>query len=255
MRKYVTFLAVAFALSLAGTAAAALVPGVYDPGATACPVATYANGVLHLEKNCVSGTNASAGADITGFDGQTFSSASFTLASASQCQGGSPRFNVYTSNGTFFLGCNNVTPTTNADGTVTYTFDATTIAAGGNQVPVPTGTITGVEVLIDEQGTADQSQVTFNGTLQVPAPATTGPTKKADCKKDGWKSFTDPTFRNQGQCVAWVNHHLKHGTDAKEATRGKHGKDGKKDAKPEEHAHEAGAPSHPAEHGKEKGKK
>ena len=71
-----------FALVLAATASAALVPGVYDPDATGCPTATYSAGVLHLVKNCPTATNAAAGADITGFDGQTFTSASFTLASA-----------------------------------------------------------------------------------------------------------------------------------------------------------------------------
>lgn len=216
MRKVVLLVAAVVALSVAGAAAAALVPGVFDPGSTGCPVATYANGVLHLEKNCPTPTNASAGADITGFSGQTFASASFTLANQSQCQGGSPRFDVVTSNGTFFLGCNNVTPTVNGDGTATYTFDAASIAAGGNQVPVPTGTISAVDVLIDVQGTADLSNITFNGVAQVPAPATS-PTTKSDCKKGGWKSFTDPTFKNQGQCVSWVNHHNGHG-------KGKQGK-------------------------------
>jgi hypothetical protein len=211
MRKYVTLLCGVLALAFAGTAAATLVPGVFDPGATGCPVATYANGVLHLEKNCPTPTNASAGAEITGFDGQTFSSASFTLANTSQCQGGSPRFNVFTSAGTFFLGCNNVLPTLNGDGSATYQFDAASLLAGGNQVPVPTGTITGVEVLIDVQGTADLSQIRFNGVLQVPAPVV--PTKKADCRKGGWKTYTDPKFRNQGQCVAWVNHHDGRGKD------------------------------------------
>jgi hypothetical protein len=178
VRKLITAAVVIATLAFAGTAAAALVPGVFDPGNTGCPKATFSHGVLHLEKNCATTTNAAAGADITGLNGQTFSSASFTLASTSQCQGGSPRFNVTTTNGTstttFFLGCNNVTPTVNADGTATYTFTAATIAAGGNQVPVPTGTITGVQVLIDVQGTADLSRIFVNGVLQRPVPGTEG---------------------------------------------------------------------------------
>jgi hypothetical protein len=222
MKKSFLLALTAVILVFASSAAAALMPKEYDPDNTGCPVATYTNGVLHLEKNCDTSTNASAGADITGLDGQTFTSASFTLADAAQCQGGSPRFNVVTSDGTFFLGCNNVTPTTNGDGTVTYTFDAASIAAGGNQVPVPTGTITSVEVLIDVQGTADLTHIVVNGVEQVPATAT-GPATKADCKKGGWKSFTDPTFRNQGQCVAYVNHQAQgKGTDKPE-----HGKSGK----------------------------
>jgi hypothetical protein len=120
---------------------AALEPGVYDPGNTGCPIATYSNGVLHLEKNCPTPTLAAAGADITGLNGQTFQSASFTLASTTQCQGGSLRFNVET------------------------------------------------------------------------------PTAKAQCKKGGWKSFNNPSFKNQGQCVSYVEHHSNHG---KTKTKAKH---------------------------------
>src|SRR5437899_6130517 len=133
------------ALVLAGTAAATLVPGVFDPGNTGCPKASFANGVLHLEKNCATSTNAAAGADITGLEGQTFSSASFTLASAAQCQGGSPRFDVSTTNGLFFLGCNNVTPTVNPNGTVTYSFTAANLIPADPAKRTP-GTITAVDV-------------------------------------------------------------------------------------------------------------
>jgi hypothetical protein len=147
--------------------------------------------------------------EITGVNGQTFTSASFTLASATQCQGGSPRFNVFTSAGTFFLGCNNVAPTMNADGTATYTFTAATLAAAGQQVPTPTGTISSAEVLIDVQGTADLTNITFNGAAQVPLVGP--PTTKAQCKNGGWRSFTNPTFKNQGQCVSFVVHHTQHG--------------------------------------------
>src|SRR5438128_3513777 len=202
MKRLVIVAVAVSALVLAGTAAATLVPGVFDPGNTGCPKASFANGVLHLEKNCATSTNAAAGADITGLEGQTFTSASFTLASTAQCQGGSPRFDVVTTNGLFFLGCNNVTPVINANGTATYTFTAATIAAGGNQVPFPTGTIQAIDVLIDVQGTADLTNITVNGQVQVPAPAT--PKSKDDCKNGGWKNFTNPAFKNQGDCVSFV---------------------------------------------------
>jgi hypothetical protein len=211
MKRLALAVTAALALALAGTAAAALQPGVYDPGNTGCVVATYSNGVLHLEKNCPTSTNAAAGADITGFTGQTFQSASFTLASTAQCNGGSPRFDVVTSAGTFFLGCNNVTPVINGDGTATYTFTAATIAAGGNQVPVPTGTIQSADVLIDVQGKADLTNITFNGQKQV---VTVGPpTSKDQCKNGGWKTFNNPSFKNQGECVSYVEHHKSKGKD------------------------------------------
>jgi hypothetical protein len=187
------------ALALAGTAGAALVPGVFDPGNTGCVVSTFANGVLHLEKNCPTSTNAAAGADITGLEGQTFTGASFTLASPAQCQGGSPRFDVVTTDGLFFLGCNNVTPTINADGSATYTFTAATIAAAGGQVPVPTGTIQSIDILIDVQGTADISNISVNGQAQTPTPQAL----KDQCKNGGWQNFTSPKFKNQGDCVSF----------------------------------------------------
>lgn len=44
------------------------------------------------------------------------------------------------------------------------------------------------------------------GTLESVSGAATllpvGPTSKDQCKKDGWKSFTNPAFKNQGQCVS-----------------------------------------------------
>ena len=206
MKKLLIAGILATALAFTVSASAALVPGVFDPGNTDCVEATFSKKTktLHLEKNCPTPTNAAAGAEITGVSGQTFQSASFTLASATQCQGGSPRLNVDTTTGFFFLGCNNVTPTTNANGTVTYTFTAATLAAAGQQVPTPTGTIESVSVLLDVQGTADLTNVTFNGKLQKLAPG------KADfaraCKKGGWKSFTSPRFKNQGQCVKYVVH-------------------------------------------------
>jgi hypothetical protein len=39
--------------------------------------------------------------------------------------------------------------------------------------------------------------------------AATTPTNKDQCKKDGWKTFTTPVFKNQGDCVSFVEH-LKH---------------------------------------------
>lgn len=202
MKGFIIAAVAAAALIVAGTAGAVLVPGVFDPGNTGCVHSTFSGGVLHLEKNCPTATNAAAGADITGVEGQTFVEASFTLASASQCQGGSPRFDVQTTTGFFFLGCNNVTPVINANGTATYTFNAATLAAAGQQVPTPTGQIQAIDVLIDVQGTADLSNITVNGQLQVPQ-TTSAPATKDDCKNGGWQNF-NPPFKNQGDCVSFV---------------------------------------------------
>jgi hypothetical protein len=203
MKRLISLAVAVTALALAGSAAAALSPWTFVGTGVTCPVtSTFSNGVLHLSKPCSTTTNASAGATITGLNGQAFTSASFTLANASQCQGGSPRFNIGTTGGLFFLGCNNVTPTINGNGTATYTFSPANLVP---QLPGNTvGTITSVDVLIDVQGTADLSNITVNGQTQVPV---VGPTTKAQCKKGGWKSFSSPSFKNQGQCVSWFNHH------------------------------------------------
>jgi hypothetical protein len=33
------------------------------------------------------------------------------------------------------------------------------------------------------------------------------PTNKDQCKNGGWQTFNNPTFRNQGECVSYTNHH------------------------------------------------
>ena len=218
MRKYlVTALSAVATLAFVAGAGAALDPGVYDPGNTGCVKAVmFKNKTLHLEKNCPTATNAAAGAEITGVAGQTFQSAEFTLASATQCQGGSPRFVIVTSTGLYPLGCNNVTPTLNENGTATYLFTAQTLAAAGQQVATPTGTIEYVSVLIDVQGTADLTKISFNGTQQRVV-TTHGKGVASVCKKGGWKTFTDPKFKNQGQCVKYMVHSR---NEAKRAARG-----------------------------------
>ena len=37
-------------------------------------------------------------------------------------------------------------------------------------------------------------------------PAVGPPTNKDQCKKDGWKTFNNPSFKNQGDCVSFINH-------------------------------------------------
>jgi hypothetical protein len=45
-------------------------------------------------------------------------------------------------------------------------------------------------------------------------PALVSPANKDECKKDGWMTFNDPAFKNQGACVSWVEHNVNvHGHD------------------------------------------
>jgi hypothetical protein len=45
--------------------------------------------------------------------------------------------------------------------------------------------------------------ISWTGTLTSVVAVSQGPATKDDCKKNGWKAFG---FRNQGQCVSYVNH-------------------------------------------------
>jgi len=55
------------------------------------------------------------------------------------------------------------------------------------------------------------------------------PATKAECKKGGWKHFVNPRFKNQGQCIAYVNHHNGKGKDdaSSGGTKGGKGKKNK----------------------------
>jgi len=60
----------------------------------------------------------------------------------------------------------------------------------------------------DEEEEPDPGAVTppDEGTDPEPegAPIPSGPTTKAECKDGGWKNFSEPTFKNQGECVNWA---------------------------------------------------
>jgi hypothetical protein len=231
MKKVLIAAIAACALAVAGPAAAALVIAPYDPTG-ACTVNTYSHGVLHLEKTCTTPTPAAAGADITGFTGQTFATASFTLASPTQCNGGSPRFDILDSNGkVFFLGCNNVTPVTNANGSVTYSFTMADLLRINPTLGTP-GTIQAADIAVDVQGVADISNIVFNGVRQTVAGPGNHPKAENACKHGGWRNFSNPSFRNQGQCVSYAKRH-KHDAEEAEKASKKHTERMHKDIKHE----------------------
>ncbi len=77
--------------------------------------------------------------------------------------------------------------------------------------------ITGSTDSSDFPVTAGALQTTFNsgvGPTGFPGDAfvskfsfCTQPSTKSECKNGGWRKFCEPSFNNQGQCVAFVNHH------------------------------------------------
>ena len=178
---------------------------MYDPGKTGCVEATFIKKMktLHLEKNCPTDTNASAGAEVTGVSGRR----PVGLVHAGErdpVPGWLAAVQRRHHNRFLLPRLQQRDADDDADGTVTYTFTAATLAAAGQQVPTPTGTIESVSVLIDVQGTADLTKVMVNGKLQKFAPGHADLARS--CKKGGWKSFSSPAFKNQGQCVKYVVH-------------------------------------------------
>ena len=95
-----------------------------------------------------------------------------------------------------------MTPTTNADGSATYTITAATLAATGSQVPFPTATIESISILIDVEATADITNITVNGALQVP----TTQAAKDRCKKGGWGELHEPVVQEPGRLRQLLRH-------------------------------------------------
>ena len=73
------------------------------------------------------------------------------------------------------------------------TVDSLLFRAGGDSVPSNLG-----------KGYLFDNVSLFSGPTPVVVPP--APTNKEQCKKDGWKTYTNPSFKNQGECVAYTNH-------------------------------------------------
>ena len=202
MKRFVVAGIAAASLALASTTAAALVPGVFDPGNTGCVTATYAGGVLHLEKNCPTSTNAAAGADITGLEGQTFTSASFTLDEREPVPGRLAALQRRHDHRVVLPRLQQRDPDDQRRRVGDLHLHGGDDRGGGNQVPFPTGTITALDVLIDVEGTADITNITVNGELQVP----TVQTAKDQCKDGGWQSFTIAVVQEPGRLRQLLRH-------------------------------------------------
>lgn len=78
----------------------------------------------------------------------------------------------------------------------------------GQSVPatrvVATVTLESGQVVTAENTVLTGDPTTIYPDVEPPEPPT-GPTNKDECKKGGWMTFTDPSFKNQGQCVAFTN--------------------------------------------------
>ncbi len=54
-----------------------------------------------------------------------------------------------------------------------------------------------------------QLTVTASSTSATSSPQLPSPKSKHQCKKGGWKNFSNPVFKNQGKCVSYVESHLR----------------------------------------------
>jgi hypothetical protein len=97
---------------------------------------------------------------------------------------------------------------------------------------------TGDDVVAEQDAHPPNPSVDF-GYLQArfltgtPTTCVAGPTSKQQCKKGGWRLFRDPSFKNQGQCIKYVNHQgakagKKEGDDEKGKAKKGEGHGGKK---------------------------
>lgn len=202
--------------------------------------ATVDNGELTLVSN-TSDTNTGNDYGVARFDvptGTTF--AELTHLSADYnvtddgCMGGSPRFQIRVDTGTElknifaylgpepnYTGCalntwessgdilvsGRALDTSQLGGTFYDTYESAVEDFGAYEV-------VSVSVVADSGwAAADGEQMVLIDNVMINTttydfapeePEPTGPTTKDECKKGGWQTFSDPSFKNQGQCVSHV---------------------------------------------------
>jgi hypothetical protein len=113
-------------------------PWVYDPDGLGIATSAWTPRVgnpghgLYLTKDGATTANTASGATITGVEGKVLTELGFDYRNDGHCGAGAPRFNVYTTDDTYyFLGCIYGTHTAaGADWTRVRFGDADAVAAG-----------------------------------------------------------------------------------------------------------------------------
>jgi hypothetical protein len=152
-------------------------PANDTPGTAA---ASFSAATLTLSKLCVDATTAkcttddmASGATVKGLT--TLTAASFDLVGESYCGAGAPRLDVVTSDGkTHFFGC-----AANKSGNH-VSFNLTAAGDGNTALPVESRgivgkTVTSIDIVQDETGTAVLTHLAFTGTAVVTATPTPTP--------------------------------------------------------------------------------
>jgi N-acetylneuraminic acid mutarotase len=92
--------------------------------------------------------------------------------------------------------------------TTTYVLDSVThtwgVEAGLNQPRSQLGSAILNGVIYATGGNSSSGLSNAHEAFITPVPP---PTCKDQCKDDGWKNFNNPPFKNQGQCIKYVNEH------------------------------------------------
>ena len=175
-------------LLAAGTATAAaptgfkVKPWTYDPDKTGTADSRWvANAgipdhALFLQKNATTPTNSAGGATVDGVEGITLTELGFDVRNDGHCGAGAPRFNVYTTAGTyFFFGCayGVHTPVAGQPNWTRVRFGNTDAFAADGVTPFPgfgTAVVTGIDIVFDEgtdvgPGYAWMDNIDVDGTL------------------------------------------------------------------------------------------
>ena len=161
MRKALLALVAIAMLALGGTAFAGKVGHaklwVYDPTGTKSGVSEWTKEGLSLQKNAATSVELAAGAEIKGVEGETLTQLSFDVKG--YCGAGAPRFNIYTDAATYFFGCSHGDAQALGDGWFRVTFSGDEVGGVG----AFGSTITGVDVVMDEQGQTLLRNISVNG--------------------------------------------------------------------------------------------
>jgi hypothetical protein len=125
--------------------------------------------VLTLQKNASTTFNSAAGASIEGLATSTLTELGFDYKTGTYCGAGAPRFNVYTTAGTYyFFGCTYGTHTDLGNGWTRVRFANADAQPADGVTAFPgfgSTTVTGIEIVQDEEGQALLDNIDINGTL------------------------------------------------------------------------------------------
>jgi len=129
-------------------------------------------------------------------------------------------------------------------GTFNYAVDGywTNVRASEFGQSVPATRVVATVILANSNTvTAENSILVGDSTTIYPVlpPVIASPTNKDQCKKDGWKTFVNPSFKNQGQCVSYVEKLNKHDDDRSDRDDKDKKNDDRKDREEKENGHRA----------------